>query len=387
MAKSGLMGRRYVCQKSLWHGLHRTDRVQPSRGTTSSLAAPSFLITYSTDTRTVTLHSPTQSIAKLELRGGETFWDWFAAGQATLSARLNGRSTRRESGWKGGWVGWFGYEMKEESLQGYQRRPKRNEGNEEIDACWAWSDRLLERTSEGEWVARGIIFEEHCPESLQDDYDCPDRTKHLVHWLDRLGVSPGISMKDFDSYITDVQSSLFMSNCVSSHSVSPIPPFRPASSGDSYRHQIDACREAIRQGESYELTLTTSFTANLPLQTDPFALYLHLRSHNPAYYSSYMSFPCLDLHILSSSPERFLRISGAREIEMMPIKGTKATIKPGQCVCGSHKGCRGKTPGSVVCADVAKEEDRRIGEELRNDPKERAENLMVCDKIPSMKSK
>jgi para-aminobenzoate synthetase len=69
-------------------------------------------------------------------------------------------------------------------------------------------------------------------------------------------------------------------------------------------------------------------------------------------------------------------------VEMMPIKGTRARVKPGQCVCTEGRGCGGREDerGGEACKRAGKEEDRRRGEALRCDPKERAENLMVCPK-------
>jgi para-aminobenzoate synthetase len=133
--------------------------------------------------------------------------------------------------------------------------------------------------------------------------------------------------------------------------------------------------------------LTTRFEATLPQsqssQDETYALYLKLRARNPAYYSTYISFPTLQtpkgqgLHVVSSSPERFLKIDEKREVEMMPIKGTLARVKPGQCVCTPETGCRGLDKGSEACDEAGKREDARRADWLRNDKKERAENLMA----------
>ena len=337
------------------------------------MAAPTFLLTYTLSTRTITLHAPDVRPEEIALRHGETFWDWFADGQRDLTSSLNARDGSG-GGWRGGWVGWFGYEMKEESLQGYKRGATGKE--ERIDACWAWADRLLERTNDGEWVARGIVTD-GVPERRSTESDRGDTTEGLVSWLNRLGISIGVSVFDFDTYAQTCRDVLLHRSSKPTSPCAAFPIFHPASTSSTYRDRIDACREAIRQGESYELTLTTSFSSPFPPSTDPFALYVRLRTFNPAYYSAYMSFPCLGIHVLSSSPERFLKIDGQGQVEMMPIQGTRARVKPGECVCENGQGCRGAAPGSEACRAQAIIEDARRGAELQADTKERAENLMV----------
>ncbi|OWZ59874.1 para-aminobenzoate synthetase [Cryptococcus neoformans c45] len=360
------------------------DGQTPTRPTTSSLASPSFLLTYSLTTRTVTLHRAGSTPSSLPLSEDTTFWDWFSAGQEAITRNLHSALEPRMSGWRGGWVGWFAYEMKEESLRGYRRR-EREEGEEKVDACWGWTDRFLERTPEGEWVARGVVRQG--ADQLSGIEGCD-----MLRWLHKEGIIFGATQDDWVNYVQSVSN--ILDTMGESPASSPLPKFHPTSSSDAYQKQIDACREAIRQGESYELTLTTSFSST-PLSFDPFALYLHLRKFNPAYYSTYMSFPTLStssLHgssgtqgiaILSSSPERFLKIDSSRQVEMMPIKGTRARVKEGQCVCQPGVGCERENPGSEECRQEGRREDERRGKELVEDVKERAENLMIVDLIRS----
>ncbi|ORY26958.1 ADC synthase [Naematelia encephala] len=354
------------------------DGETPLRPTRTSLAAPSFVLTYTLSTRTITLHPPSGEPQTRTLKDDETFWDWFSRAQITLSVPPD----RNRSGWQGGWVGWFGYEMKEESLAGYRRRPWLDgSGNTgEADAVWAWCDTLLERTTEGEWIARAVVNDHEQSE--------PDE---LVAWLRELGLQAGVSPCEWTTWVADI-GDIFTNLAVSKViPASSFPTFRPVSQSSQYQASIQDCREAIRLGESYELTLTTSF--NAISQADPYSLYLRLRSFNPAYYSTYLSFSSIPtprgtgVHVLSSSPERFLKIenqeNGSRRVEMMPIKGTKARVKPGQCVCAAGRGCGGQDAGSVRCLKEAVLEDKRRGQELQDDLKERAENLMIVDLIRS----
>lgn len=287
----------------------------------------------------------------------------------------------------GGWVGWFGYEMKEESLAGHC--PRRGidfaewTEEEDVDACWAWVGNHLERTSDNEWIVKGVVEDESASSQRPTEEE-----SDLLGWLTSQGVRFTIGADAFAQYAEDTKSILSRPCAGPSHAVADrFPAFHPIITGAQHRDSIDQCREAIRQGESYELTLTTRFDATLPRssssQDETYSLYLKLRARNPAYYSTYISFPTLStpkgqgLHVVSSSPERFLKIDEKRQVEMMPIKGTLARVKPGQCVCPSDRGCRGLDKGSAACDAEGREEDARRADWLRNDRKERAENLMV----------
>jgi para-aminobenzoate synthetase len=136
------------------------------------------------------------------------------------------------------------------------------------------------------------------------------------------------------------------------------PPVAPAGAArfrfsrdrERYLEDIAACKRRLRAGDSYEICLTNK--ASAPCAADPLDLYRRLRRVNPAPYAAYLRLG--DVAVLSSSPERFLRIGRDRRVEARPIKGT------------SRRG-RG----------VA--EDLDLAERLRRDGKSRAENLMIAD--------
>ncbi len=121
---------------------------------------------------------------------------------------------------------------------------------------------------------------------------------------------------------------------------------------ERYLDDIAACKQRLRDGESYEVCLTNTITA-APVGR-ALDLYRRLRRVNPAPYSAYMRFG--DCAVLSSSPERFLRVHRDRWVEAKPIKGTCA---------------RGATAA----------EDVRLAQALRTSEKNRAENLMIVDLI------
>ncbi|WP_310551578.1 aminodeoxychorismate synthase component I [Paenibacillus glufosinatiresistens] len=121
---------------------------------------------------------------------------------------------------------------------------------------------------------------------------------------------------------------------------------------ESYLKLIDACKEEIRNGESYEICLTNM--ATLPTTIDPWTTYTHLRRISPVPYGAFLHYP--DLSVLSASPERFLTINEERVVESKPIKGTRK---------------RGITPS----------EDEQLRNELLSQEKDRAENLMIVDLV------
>ncbi len=130
----------------------------------------------------------------------------------------------------------------------------------------------------------------------------------------------------------------------------PAAEFRLSRSHQQYLDDIAECKRRLFEGESYEICLTNKITADV--SPDPLPLYRTLRRINPAPFSAFLRFG--ETAVLSSSPERFLRVGRDRWVEAKPIKGT----------------CRrGETPA----------EDVRLAEELRLGEKNRAENLMITD--------
>ncbi len=87
----------------------------------------------------------------------------------------------------------------------------------------------------------------------------------------------------------------------------------------------------------------------------PLSLYRALRSLNPSPYMYYYHFG--DFHVVGASPEILVRQEQTEE-------GTKVTIRP---LAGTRP--RGATP----------EKDKAAEQELINDPKERAEHVMLID--------
>ena len=126
-------------------------------------------------------------------------------------------------------------------------------------------------------------------------------------------------------------------------------PIRSSFDAESYRRAFERVKAHIRAGDCYQVNLTRRFDADVRGHSWP--AYLKLRRLSPAPFSAYLGLPGLD--VLSSSPERFLRIAGGR-VETKPIKGTRP---------------RSSDPGA----------DRALAMELRASEKDRAENVMIVD--------
>ena len=92
-----------------------------------------------------------------------------------------------------------------------------------------------------------------------------------------------------------------------------------ADSDDDYSRMIMDCQAAIEAGDAYQLCLTTE--ARVVVTPDPFETYLALREANPSHHGAY--FRAGDVSLLSSSPELFLSVAPDGTIESHPIKGTR----------------------------------------------------------------
>lgn len=117
-----------------------------------------------------------------------------------------------------------------------------------------------------------------------------------------------------------------------------------------YREKIAQAREYIRQGQAYQLCLTTNLTVDSTVSDHE--LYRLLRMHNPAPHQAL--FRIGGVSMVASSPETFLAISRDGVVTTKPIKGTRA---------------RGDTAAR----------DEEIAKELAASEKEQAENLMIVD--------
>ncbi len=158
-----------------------------------------------------------------------------------------------------------------------------------------------------------------------------DKCIDTQHWEDLAAL--------FSSYPAEPQSEEFK---VTSNIQSNLSPQQYAAAFNRIKHYI-------HDGDCYQVNFSQRFFANC--HGSPWHAYRKLRDLNPAPFGAYINTPYGQ--ILSSSPERFLRLNN-RQVETKPIKGTKP---------------RSQDP----------QQDNSLLSELENSEKERAENLMIVD--------
>lgn len=119
-----------------------------------------------------------------------------------------------------------------------------------------------------------------------------------------------------------------------------------------YLDIVTKTKEAIKKGDFYQANITRKFTGKFSATPDLFALFCRLTEASPSAYSAFIRTP--EAAILSSSPERFLKIEKSGYMEARPIKGTSPRFSSKEL-----------------------DEDSKIY--LKTSEKEKAENLMIVD--------
>ncbi|HKJ04738.1 MAG TPA: anthranilate synthase component I [Geopsychrobacteraceae bacterium] len=124
---------------------------------------------------------------------------------------------------------------------------------------------------------------------------------------------------------------------------------QPNFSRDNFKAAVERCKEYIRAGDIFQVVISQRFSAQL--QADPFDVYRALRTINPSPYMFFLRFG--ETLVVGASPEVLVRKEGER-VDVRPIAGTLPR-------------------GATV------EEDLQLEQQLLNDPKERAEHIMLVD--------
>jgi anthranilate synthase component 1 len=120
-------------------------------------------------------------------------------------------------------------------------------------------------------------------------------------------------------------------------------------SRDQFQDRVRRALDYIVAGDIFQVQVSRRFA--LPLQADPFDVYVALRAINPSPYMIYIATP--DCTLVGASPEMLVQVTGD-SVRYHPIAGTRR---------------RGRT----------REDDERMERELRASDKEAAEHLMLID--------
>ncbi|MGD0943486.1 MAG: anthranilate synthase component I [Acidimicrobiales bacterium] len=124
---------------------------------------------------------------------------------------------------------------------------------------------------------------------------------------------------------------------------------RRGTSAASYRHAVEVAKEYIGAGDAFQIVLSQRF--DFDLGCDPFDVYRVLRQVNPSPYMFFLRQG--GVSVVGASPEPMVQLLDGRVVSR-PIAGTRRR--------GSND-----------------REDRRLEAELVENPKERAEHVMLVD--------
>jgi para-aminobenzoate synthetase component 1 len=130
-----------------------------------------------------------------------------------------------------------------------------------------------------------------------------------------------------------------------------LPPAHPRCPDASFRAGVRRIQDWIRKGDVYQVNLSRELLVWPVDRCTTHDIYARLCVEHPSAFAAYLDTGTAQ--IVSSSPERFLRVAD-REVETCPIKGTRP---------------RGATPA----------EDRAHAADLMASSKDRAEHMMIVD--------
>ncbi|MFP3908033.1 MAG: anthranilate synthase component I [Acidimicrobiales bacterium] len=213
---------------------------------------------------------------------------------------------------------------------------------------------------------------ERLPNVPPDDRGHPDAMLSVIgelaafdHWRQRVTlienviVPPGADEAELDARYDDAVARLDTlardgARAVDEPIMDPpdadeLPEFTTTMGGAPYERAVEAAREHILAGDIFQVVLSQRF--DVALDADPFDVYRVLRQINPSPYMFFVRQPGLSL--VGCSPEPMVQLLDGRVISR-PIAGTRR---------------RGST----------EEDDRRLGAELLEHPKEIAEHVMLVD--------
>lgn len=139
---------------------------------------------------------------------------------------------------------------------------------------------------------------------------------------------------------------------------SPVNHFKRRFTKTEYINTVNEIKDHIQRGDIYEMNFCQEFY-NDNAELHPADTFIALNRYSPTPFATFLKKG--NNYIISASPERFLKKKG-NVIVSQPIKGT-------------------------IARSICPEEDESIKQHLKNDPKERAENIMIVDLVRNDLSK
>ena len=131
-----------------------------------------------------------------------------------------------------------------------------------------------------------------------------------------------------------------------------LPKLKSRINQKEYLAAINSIRQEIEDGEVYEMNFCQEFYAKNE-KINPHDVFVKLNDFSQSPFSAFCKFE--EVSLMCASPERFLKKQGKKLISQ-PIKGT-------------------------IRKSENDSENEVLKEQLRNDPKEQAENVMIVDLV------
>ncbi len=205
-----------------------------------------------------------------------------------------------------------------------------------------------------------------------DDRRLPDAVMSIIgslaafdHWRQRVYLIESVPVLDMDAEGVDREYDLAcerVQRTVGKLSRAlPTPPVEPPVPGEAgptvhssmadgaYQRAVEVAKEHILAGDIFQVVLSQRY--DIDLAADPFDFYRVLRQVNPSPYMYFLRNQSVT--IVGSSPEPMVKVLGTKVVSR-PIAGTRR---------------RGRDD----------EHDRRLAGELKENPKEVAEHVMLVD--------
>lgn len=226
----------------------------------------------------------------------------------------------------GGMVGFLGYDV----VRQFERLPATTKDDLDLpDALFLLTDTLVIFDNVSHRIK--VVSNAHVPEA----------TPH------RLREAYEEASKKIDAIISSLRRPLGAS--LTPHGGREAPQLTSTMSRGEFKQAVESAKEYVRAGDIVQAVISQRLSART--SADPFDIYRALRVINPSPYMYYLRLG--DLRVVGSSPEVLVRLEGGR-IHLRPIAGTRPR--------GSNE-----------------EHDLALERELLDDPKERAEHIMLVD--------